>query len=139
MKFPNNCVKGIPTLDCLYEDDNVASPQLFKFNGDPREQDGWVEESINWMDDEGAVALTLNQKRVTGELQFSIGVAILGREHLDKVKKQHRHFFKYERAPIVDTNLYHGNLLLKGGIKKERKRLISGILAHYSQIRRRQD
>ena len=61
---------------------------LFDFQGSPRRNDGWTEESINWMDDEHALGFTLNQVKDGGELQFRIGVAILPRAELDRVKKR---------------------------------------------------
>jgi hypothetical protein len=108
---------------------------LFDFQESPHRNDGWTEDSINWMDDKDAMEFTLNQVKDSGELQFKMGVAILPRAELDRIKRRHGFagHFDYERAPI-EENQYHGNLLLRSDVSKHLKNMIRSALALAAQI-----
>jgi len=140
MLYPDNCIKGIPNDDCLetFGDSVVANVKLFCFPRDRCRSDGWIEESVNWMDDEKALPFTLRQTKVTGELHFKAGVAIVPRTELDRVKKKYQGHLHYERAEL-EANLYHGNVLLKGGIAKHLMGQIRALLADAAQVMRRDD
>lgn len=90
------------------------------------------------MDDQYAIDFTLRQTKDDGSLQFKVGVAVLPRFELNKIRKRHADFFEYERAR-TENNIYHGNLLLKADIRKERKTMIRAKLADISEIRLRED
>jgi hypothetical protein len=137
--FPDNCIRGIPNHNCLLDDKATAYLTLFDFPGDRPRQDGWIEESINWMDDQHAIDFTLRQTKDDGRsLQFNVGVAVLSRSELNKIRRRHTDFFGYERARTED-NVYHGNLLLKADIRKERKTMIRAKLADISEIHLREN
>ena len=146
MTYPDNCIKGIPNDDCLetFGDSVVANVKLFCFPKDPCRPDGWIEESVNWMDDEKALPFTLRQTRDSEEtkdseeLQFKAGVAILPRAELDRLKKRYYGLLDYERAPL-ETNSYHGNVLLKGSFPKLLRTQMRALLAHAAQVIRRDD
>jgi len=138
MQEPEKCIRGILNLDFI-DEDGVANIGLFQFR--KREPaDDWCEASINWMDDERTIVFTLNQTKLNGELKYKIGIAILPRSELDRIKKRHGFagHFKYKRAPLPD-NSYHGNLLLKNNILPARSKMLRNILAFSSQIHRRED
>lgn len=89
------------------------------------------------MDDEYAIDFTFSQTKEDGQPQFKVGVAILPRVELEKVKRRHGHF-DYERAP-VEGNRYHGNLLLQDDVRKPVKTMIRSALALASEILLRKD
>ncbi|MCJ7506104.1 hypothetical protein MUP05_06510 [Candidatus Bathyarchaeota archaeon] len=92
------------------------------------------------MDDDSVIDFTLRQTKDNGEQRFKVGVAILPRSELDKIKK--RHFLtqplEYERA-ATQENPYHGNLLLKGEIASQVKNMIRHTLALACKIIPRED
>lgn len=140
MAYPDNCIKGIPNDSCLevVSDGVVANVTLFPFHKDRRRADGWIEESVNWMDNATAVPFTLAQTKQGGEIQFKVGVGILPRADLDRVKRRYRGHLEYERAPLK-ANSYHGNILLKADISKHLMNQIRALLADASQVIRRGD
>ena len=127
MNYPKNSIKGIPNDSFLLEDGAVHA-HLFYFQ-QPRD-DGLVEQSINWEDNESVIDFTLNQKKENGDLQFMAGVAILPRSEIDRLSKLStiRGLLSYERSPL-DDNPHHGNLLLQANISKAKMRLIAANLA----------
>ena len=140
MAYPDNCIKGIPNQDCLhvFADSVVATINLFCFPRDRCRADGWIEESVNWMDDDSALEFTLRQVRDGGELHFTVGIAVLPRTALDRVRKRYAGHFDYERAAIPG-NSYHGNLLLKGQMQKHLMSQIRALLADAAEVRQRVD
>lgn len=143
MEYPDQCIRGIINEKCLLEGsllegNPVARLTLYPFPKENCRDDGWIEESINWMVDVKAIDFTFEQKNDDGELQFTVGIAILSLIELNRIKRKHRNFFYYERR-YKKNNKYHGNLLLKADIKKERKRMIRDVLANSSEITLRED
>jgi hypothetical protein len=127
--FPDYCLRGISDPACI-DEEGAPTASLFQFNNNHR-LDGFSEESINWMDDEGAVELLLHQKKEDATIQFKHGAAVLSRKEIDRISKGHwiRDRLTYERA-VVEANTYHGNILLSYEIPKPRKRLICALLAN---------
>ena len=127
MNYPKNSIKGIPNNDFLIEGRTVA-PHLFHF--EQTRDDGGLEQSINWEDDESVIGFTLNQRKENGDLQFRAGVAILPCSEIDRLNKRPaiRGLLSYERNPL-DDNPYHGNLLLQANVPKPIMRLIASGLA----------
>ena len=127
MDYPENIIKGIPNNSFLIEGRTVAS-HLFHFN--QLRDDGGVEQSINWEDDESVVDLTLNQRKGDGELQFKEGVAILPRSEIDRLSSLPtiRGLLSYERSSL-DDNPYHGNLLLQANVPDRTMKQIAASLA----------
>jgi hypothetical protein len=105
---------------------------LFQFDPKSRLQsDGWIDESINWEDDESAISFTLNQKKPDPDnnLQFKVGVAIIDRHKLDDYINLPAVSGKilYERARI-EGNYYHGNICILGSTPPLiRKRIAAGL------------
>ena len=131
MDYPNSMIKGIAN-DSFIDDDGSPSASLFSFQ--PREHiqrpDGYLEESINWYDDEGALTHILEQLKEDGDPKFKIGCAILLKEDIDQIRRRPfvQSYLEYERRPI-DENPYHGNLLLSDKVAKSVKRKISATIA----------
>lgn len=141
MKYPDKLIRGITTLGWLLEDRTGANINLFAFPSERSRPDGWIEESINWMDDAAAIGFTFNQTDDDGQLKFKVGIAVLARDELDTLLKRHpgvRAIFRYERARLPN-NEYHGNLLLDQAKDKTLKRMIRDYLALISEIRLRED
>jgi len=129
MCYPDYLIRGIPNPGFLDEDD-LPSANLFYFNKPESVRlPGYREESINWHDDDAAITHTFNQRK-DGSVQFKVGIAILLRSELDKIKNNPnvRQRFDYERHPLPE-NPYHGNMLLKTDAPKPLIRKIAAQLA----------
>jgi hypothetical protein len=113
----------------------MVSTGFVPFHMDQCRDDGFIEESINWEDDEDAVAFTLATRRSDGRLQFLGGVAVILRSELDHICNHPgtRLLFGYERAAI-DSNSYHGNLLLSSATPKHAKVQIAATLAMHAHV-----
>lgn len=138
MCYPPNCLKGIPKGDFVLDGGEGVAYHLFEFRKNPERQDGLKEDSVNWEDDDKAAEFTLNQKKADGELQFVQGVAVIPREEIDRLNQRPsiNGLISYERARL-DTNPYHGNLLVKVTLHKHTERLIqAGLALAVSEIRR---
>ena len=123
--YPKEFLRGIANKGFI-ENGHVLYT-AFQFDDTGRE-DGNREASINWLDDDGAIALALNQRKENGKIQFSGGVA---RINLDYAKMILHNFsqvgFSYERAPL-ENNKFHGNLLLANSLSKQtRQMLMTGL------------
>lgn len=139
MEYPDRCIRGIPNNDCL-EDNLLANLNFFPFQSNRSREDGWIPESINWMDNDGVIDFTLCQKKEDGQEQFRVGVAILLRIDLDKLKRHSglAEFFCYERSPLTNNN-YHGNILVSNKVSKTRKNMIRSALALASEVHLRKE
>lgn len=129
MNFPDTCIRGIPNETFLTEDGAVGS-HLFQFTTQPGRQDGWLELSINWEDDEAVSDFTLQQIRQDGTLQFRAGIAFLLVEEIERLNQRPmvRGLLGYERQELPD-NPYHGNLLLRADTVKHTRKLVEAGLA----------
>lgn len=135
MSYPDNCIRGIPNKSFLIEDGSIGS-HLFHFKPEDGREDGWIEQSINWEDDDLAIEFTLNQTKENGERQFKAGVAKIPRDEIDRLSRLPtvNGILSYERR-AVENNQYHGNLLLKTNVPKPTMRKIAaGIALAVSEI-----
>jgi len=132
-EYPANCIRGISD-SCLIGADGTVGSGLFQFDETHLRPDGWIEESINWEDDEHAVQFTLDQTK-DGELQFRVGVAKIPRIRIDDYNQLPavNGVLSYERKP-EECNRYHGNILLRGNLEKPTKRRVVGGLANYVSV-----
>jgi hypothetical protein len=133
--YPDTCIKGIPNHSFVGPN-GFPSTHLFYFDPPHAREDGWIEESINWEDDEQAIDFTLNQKKDDGTLQFKAGVALIPRGEIDRLNSQPSiaNSLGYERAPL-DGNPYHGNLLLQEAVPKAiMKKIAAGIALCVSEV-----
>lgn len=135
-EYSDELIRGIP--NDTYLEFGLPTTSLFtSFDKNEEREDDYLELSINWYDNEGALEQIYNQEKSSGEKQFKCGGAILKRESLDKFCKNPRFKdnFSYERRE-VEGNQYHGNLLLKSTVKKPlRNMLASGLALEVSTVR----
>jgi len=139
MNYPVDYIKGIPNNDFLIKEDWSIGSNLFFFKMEDARLDGWVEQSINWKDDDTVVDFTLNQTKNDGTPQFKAGIAIFPRDELDKLNRQPtiKGLLSYEREPL-ENNTFHGNILLKAGVPKlTMKKIAAGIALTVSEIKLR--
>jgi len=139
VQFPDQCVRGLLNVSYVTKL-GLPAAHAFEFDEPPMaRQDGCVEQSINWYDDEGAVAVALIQTKSNGELQFKAGVAVFPRSALDQLKSHHAvgERIQYERAEKPD-NKYHGNILLKRDTPGPERKMIQSFLAMSSKVRLRE-
>lgn len=121
--YPEKFIRGILSKDSQWyidldtvdpEKGRVLSAESFKnfaFPKPPRE-DGAKELSINWYDDENALALIMNEKK-GDRFVYRGGACVLSTARLDEACSSLIQFsrLRYERK-IIPGNKYHGNLLL---------------------------
>lgn len=131
MNYPDNCIKGIPNSDFLSPDRTQVASHLFHFKLEPSIDNGWKQQSINWEDDQSAIQFTLDQRKEgSEERQFKEGAAILPRYEIDRLNKLAtiNGRLKYNRQPI-QSNSYHGNILLATGVTKHTMLQVAASLA----------
>ena len=130
--FPDTFIRGIPNNDFIDEESNYPKSDLFKnFEPNADRIDDFLELSINWNDDEGAMIKILEQKKEnSSELQFKVWGAILDTNELKNLCKKPltKDILKYERKEI-ENNEYHGNILMKNGTAKRKRNEIAAGLA----------
>ena len=143
--YPEEFIRGVPKKsDQFITPEGYPTQAVFLFDDYCKERnDGFQELSINWVDDEGAVEVLLNQINTRkGCIQFEGGYCRLSRLgfHSLSVYFDNGHI-SYERKPIegnpergIQANKYHGNLLMKNEISRQAKINIQVALAVMSGI-----
>ncbi len=107
---------------------------------DPNSRDdGFRELSINWLDDEGAIDVLLNQINTRKNTpQFQGGYCRFSRLNLAIIFSSQIEggYLSYERRPIeedrekgIRANKYHGNILLKNEVSRPMRTDIQAALA----------
>ena len=126
-KYPDFCLKGITNEKHIDECGSISN-EAFRWD-ESKNNLGYNESSINWMDNEDVIKITLNQKNADGSFHFKAGVAKLSKSQIDRcINLNTIERISYERRPVED-NKYHGNLLLKKDLDKSTKnRLIAQII-----------
>ncbi len=133
MNYPDKLIRGISNKDDVEGViSGFADSSLFKkFQAGRDRNDDYLELSINWCDDAGALDHILQEEKEPGVLQFKFGAAILCRKEVDRLCKRPATKGKlaYERN-LLPNNKYHGNILLDRSayeIKKFRNMIASGL------------
>lgn len=126
-EYPSYFLRGLSNKDFVCN--GMVVYNAFQFD-DFKRDDNKRELSINWLDDDGAIANILSKKKENGKLQFPMGVAKLELSTVLMILSNFKNtgYFSYERAPLPD-NTYHGNLLLDNSIEKSIRLLIMNGLA----------
>jgi hypothetical protein len=126
--FPESCIRGVPHEQFINDDGTVRS-DLFYFD-DVDRGDGWNEQSVNWMDDDNALAHTLHQRRDDGRYQFGAGAVVFPKAEIERINALPTvaGLLDYERRPL-DDNPYHGNILLRKGTDKGTMKMIAANIA----------
>ena len=84
--------------------------------------DNNLDASINWVDDDDAIAFTLAQER------SSFGAALVPRATIERIGSAVHGGVFLERATLPD-NRYHGNLVYSGGMEKALRRRVADAIA----------
>ena len=75
-EYPEECIRGVSNPNDLIENNTVIKASVFQFQKNRFNDAGWIEESINWNDDQHAVNFTLKQKKEENQFKF-LAVAII--------------------------------------------------------------
>jgi hypothetical protein len=128
-EYPDTFARGI--LNEQFISDGLPDTALFTDFRDTERDDGYNELSINWVDNKCAIAILSEQlnKDRTDKL-YKSGVGVFSTKELNHICKSlsYKDNVSYERHPI-DTNRYHGNILLKKETSKKRKNMIAATIA----------
>ena len=127
----DNFLRGFNIKDCLTGEKNVAAGAFQFGDHTDKRQDNYLEASVNWEDDANAITTLLTQKKEgTNEQMFKFGYARLPLNLVRTVLHSYveKGYVDFERRPI-DGNSYHGNILLRGDVKKPEKIIIQSNLA----------
>lgn len=133
MTYPAQFLKGIPNKSFI-GNDNGPTSDLFYFlleHQKENRKDDYLEESICWRDDELSDSILLSQRKENGNLQFTVGAAVMCRLELDSITKKPlvKGFLDYERKE-VPGNKYHGNLLLHKNVQTREMKKIAATIAN---------
>lgn len=141
-EFPNEFIRGISSSNEQFiTPEGYPTQAAFKFDDYSKNcrKDDYCELSINWVDDEGAVDVLLNQVNTKKNcLQFCGGYCRFKRQVLKEVFRAYisNKHVSYERRPIeadpdsgIVENHYHGNILMKNQLSKSAKTNIQVALA----------
>jgi hypothetical protein len=138
--FPASCLRGIRKRDWLYQSTIGLCVHQEAFMPGERctlegEGSGWFETSINWEDDDHAVAFTQAQRSEKGSPLNPHGVVRLSLAAIDNCMANTPipKTFARERRMLTD-NRYHGNLLFEPSLPKQMIRMLAGTLALASKL-----
>ena len=134
--FPENCLRGLRDKNCIIPGEGRVNTGAYippKKSAEGRD-DGKSELSINWEDDEGALALIFGRRS-----QSEFGVARLARDSMEFVRQRAdvAEMLAYERRRM-DDNDYHGNILLNAVMPSPLEKEIAAALALFSTLIPRQ-
>lgn len=140
--YPEEILRGISKNDQQFiTPEGYPTQAAFQFDAydATNREDEYCELSINWVDDEGAVNVLLDQMNTRKNCpQFQGGYCRFPRIILLAAMRDYfsnKHLM-YERSPIeadpengVSENQYHGNILMKNGLSKHARTNIQVTLA----------
>jgi len=131
--YPERCLRGLRKDDHVTPEGIVNSPAFYPdFRVSKQHPDGAYETSINWEDDNLAVAFTLQKID-----QSLYGIASLQRAVIDaEAAANNPPIVTYERKPEVD-NKYHGNIIFSGTASRQLIKMIASIFAIRASLIRR--
>ena len=150
--YPDVFIRGVSRDNAEFiTEEGYVTQAAFAFDdydAESRNDDGFRELSINWLDDDGAIQTLLNQvNQRKGGPQFQGGYCRISRYALlslqDYINNGH---LSYERRPIhadvekgIPENPYHGNLLMQKDISnKSRTNLQIALAVLAGNVIRRQ-
>lgn len=136
---PDKFYRGISSADAISAEGYITEAAFnFDKNDLNTRSDDYLELSINWGDDDGAILTLLSQKKpFKDEPQFKVGYCSIQKSVMMNLFRSYMddNNFTYERRPIckdeekdIVENPYHGNLLLKKDASKAlRKNIQCGL------------
>ena len=130
--YPNSFYRGISEQ---YLKDGYLLPESFHIDTETGRNDGYTEISITWNDEPDSfqvIASQLNER--TGLIQFPAGIAEIQKDEFEARMRPQLIVknMSYERAPI-ESNKYHGNILLRASLDKTMRTMIKSQLALLAQ------
>lgn len=152
--YPESFIRGISRNNSEYiTKEGYVTQAAFSFddyNPEQRNNDGFRELSINWLDDEGAIEILLKQiNSRRGEVQFQGGYCQIALSSLNSLRPYiiNGHL-SYERSPVLEdkengivANKYHGNLLLHKDISNKARTnlqialaVLAGMVIHRQEM-----
>jgi hypothetical protein len=136
-EYPDHCIRGIRKKDYWFEDTDTVSAALYEPDTRTKDdrEDGGIETSINWEDDDKALefSLRIRDEKNPTQLAFPYGAVRLARKVLDEVNESIStvNTILYERQKLPDND-YHGNIVFKSGVPKHTRTMIATVFAFYS-------
>ena len=126
MDYPDNFLRGVSNSDLVSSDGISAAAFQFDDKGNQE----WLEQSINWEDDDGSIVKLFKQKKDDVSIKFKVGALRVPRECMNYINRlpNTKDVLLCERI-ILDDNPYHGNLLLKRTTQKRIKRNVEASIA----------
>lgn len=130
--YPEEFIRGVSgNNDQFITPEGYPTQAAFQFDKWDLTQrsDEFRELSINWLDDEGAISVLLNQMNTKkGTPQFQGGYCKILKSQLDSALRAYisNKHVSYERRPVTaneengfQDNPYHGNILMKNKLSKQ--------------------
>lgn len=142
ISFPDACLRGIRLSKWITAspDGNVLAGIAYEFDVAPRPglpHAGWREASVNWEDDDQAVAFTKKQRNEKGLLyQHGVGRLLVSDLERCRALMPVADRLKFERRldPEQPGNRYHGNLLIDPEVPLAFQRLVAGALGLATRV-----
>ena len=127
--YPDTFLRGVPNDDFIDRNTGKAKTNVFQFKANDERNDGFLELSINWEDDDHAIIEIHSRKKENGNLQFKNGAVRILLSDLNLLNDfpQVAGAISYERRRL-SNNPYHGNLLISENIPKHRIKAISSAI-----------
>lgn len=135
MSYPDELIRGIPGKQYITKEGRT-SYTLFSsgFSKNEERADDYDELSINWHDDDGAISdICTRVNPRTGTVQFETGYVVLSRAEIDRLRRIAKANLSYERRTL-ESNCYHGNILMDKNTSNDTKKMIYASLALYCVI-----
>lgn len=133
-------MRGISNKKNELTDEGYICSAVYSFPSSVGEcrKDNYKELSVNWEDDDNAINVLLNQKKIDKNGVERNQFESACRVNMATLKMVCNHFLRdmnlsFERAPIRG-NPYHGNILLLDSVSKQTRTLISNALASISRV-----
>jgi hypothetical protein len=128
--YPESFYRGITVSNMINLEYKRVLGDVFRFDGNHKNENGYDEISINWNDDSNSLENIKNQKKDESTvLKYANGIVQVPTKKIKEMRNRYQEDFSYERKPI-ENNEYHGNILLNfDKIQKQWRKVISDELA----------
>lgn len=125
--YPSNCLRGLRKAENVISDTSSIDTSAFlpDKHTEADRDDGGIETSIDWEDDESVLDRTMRNHQ-----QSAHGVARLPRSDIDRAAAQPGaiNALWYERDRLPD-NPHHGNLVFQTSMPPRQRKMIAASLA----------
>ncbi len=126
--YPESFYRGITAPNMINLEYKRVLGDVFRFDGNHKNENGFDEISINWNDDVNSLK-NLKEQKKDEVIKYVNGIVKVPTKKIKEMRNRYNGDFEYERRPIED-NEYHGNILLNfDNIQKPWRKVISDELA----------